>query len=237
MTVLGNRGRCLEMAARSLCWRRKMIAVRIFKKLEAAIASLPELDPLVGKFVEIVVLEESEPEATSAPVAFDDEGAAPETTPLVPPRAALITPPPAPPAVVEKPPTRQRVRICGKIDRVGDNGDSFRLVLADDLAVPCTWASEGASPVIGAAGSTMAIAGTGIFDHAGILLRIDVKSAAPAMPTDSRFARIPKLGEEEPSDAPPPEPVFVEAVVAPAPVEPAAIPPEPPRPALSAATS
>jgi len=217
-----------------------MIAVRIFKKLEAAIASLPELDPLVGKFVEIVVLEESEPEATSAPVAFDDEGAASETTPFVPPRAALITPLPAPPVVVEKPPTRQRVRICGKIDRVGDNGDSFRLVLADDLAVPCTWASEGASPVIGAAGSTMAIAGTGIFDHAGILLRIDVKSASPAMPTDARFARIPKLGEEEPSDAPP-EPVLVQAVapapVATAPVLPPAIPLEPPRPALSAATS
>src|SRR5437764_6654731 len=125
-----------------------MIAVRIFKKLDAAIASLPELDPLVGKFVEIVVLEESEPEATSAAVALDDEGIAPQTTPVVPQRAALITPvgvaPPV--AVVDRPPTRQRVRICGKIDRVGDNGDSFRLILSEELAVPCTWASEGASP-------------------------------------------------------------------------------------------
>src|SRR5881394_2239485 len=120
-----------------------MIAVRIFKKLDAAIASLPELDPLVGKFVEIVVLEESEPEATSAPVALDDEGAAPETTPVAPQRAALITPPAAPPVVIEKPPTRQRVRICGKIDRGGDKGDRFRVVLSDDVAVPCTWASEG----------------------------------------------------------------------------------------------
>ncbi|HEX4794376.1 MAG TPA: hypothetical protein VH370_11320 [Humisphaera sp.] len=213
-----------------------MIAVRIFKKLDAAIASLPELDPLVGKFVEIVVLEESEPEATSAAVALDDEGIAPQTTPVVPPREALITPVAAPVTVVDRPPTRQRVRICGKIDRVGDNGDSFRLILSEELAVPCTWASEGVSPVIGAAGSTMAIAGTGIFDHAGILLRIDVKSASPAMPTDSRFSRIPKLGEEEPSDAPP-EPVLVEAVATTAPIEPPAIPLEPPRPALSAATS
>jgi len=213
-----------------------MIAVRIFKKLDAAIASLPELDPLVGKFVEIVVLEESEPEASSAPVALDDEGSAPETTPVAPQRAALITPAPPPAPVVEKPPTRQRVRICGKIDRVGDNGDTFRLVLSDDVAVPCTWASEGASPVLGAAGSTMAIAGTGIFDHAGILLRIDVKSASQAMPTDTRFARLPKLGEEEPTEVP----IEVKPVEAP-PASPSLvlseIPSEPPRPALSAATS
>ena len=37
-----------------------MNAVRIRKKIESSIAGLPELDPMVGKTVEIIVLEEPE---------------------------------------------------------------------------------------------------------------------------------------------------------------------------------
>ncbi len=56
-----------------------MIAVRICKRLEERIAFLPELDPLVGKMVEMIVLEEPQEDAQeqSAP-----EESAPEEAPF-----------------------------------------------------------------------------------------------------------------------------------------------------------
>jgi hypothetical protein len=203
-----------------------MIAVRIFKRLEQPVAMLPELDPLVGKYVQMIVMEEDEP----APEALAAEAAAP-TVPQAPPEA-----PPAPPAPVEKPVTRRRLRVSGTVDRVGDNGDTFRLCPDPESAVPCTWAGEGASPAIGAAGRKLAIAGTGVFDDTGTLLRVDVKSAAPAHAGDARFARIPRLNDEEPPEFDAAAPVEEPPVESSAPAA-AAVPLEPPRPALSAATS
>ena len=200
-----------------------MIAVRIFKKLEQPVAFLPELDPLVGKYVQMIVMEEEEEPAPEALAAESIAPAAPE-------------PPPPPPPPAEKPVTRRRLRVCGTVDRVGDNGDTFRLCPDPDSAVPCTWAGEGPSPAIGAAGRKMSIAGTGMFDDTGTLLRVDVKSGAPAHPNDARFARIPKLNDEEPPEFDAAAPVEEPPIESSAPAA-AAVPLEPPRPALSAATS
>jgi hypothetical protein len=204
-----------------------MIAVRMFKKLDQALPGMSELDPLIGKYVQILVMEEEEP-APEAPTATAAADAV-----VAPPVVAqpIIAPP------VERPVTRRRLRVCGTVDRVGDNGEAFRLCPDPDSAVPCTWAGEGPSPAIGAAGRKLAIAGTGIFDETGTLLRVDVKSGAPAHPNDARFARIPRLNDEEPPEieaaAPDEESPVLES---PAQVA-AALPLEPPRPALSAATS
>lgn len=191
-----------------------MIAVRIFRKLEAPVAALPELDPLVGKLVQMIAMEE-EPEHQ------EDMTVTAAAAPAVP---------------AEKPVRRQRVRICGVVDRVSDSGDTFRLMIDPTAAAPCTWAGDGASPAVGAAGHRIAVAGTGVFDEAGTLLRVDVKAAAPAEKTDVKFARLPIFGEDEPAEwgmFPMPAITASTGVVP----EALAIPLEPPRPALSAATS
>ena len=199
-----------------------MIAVRIFKKLEQPVSILPELDALVGKYVQIIVMEEDEPAPEEQPSAAEAP-AAPQTPLVVP-------------APVERPVTRRRLRICGSVDRVSDNGETFRICPDADSAALCTWAGEGVSPAVGAAGRRIAIAGTGIFDETGTLLRVDVKSGAPAHANDARFAHIPKLNEEEPPEVEPQAPVEEVAAVLVGAV-PSAVPLEPPRPALSAKTS
>jgi hypothetical protein len=61
-----------------------MIAVRICKKLEERIPFLPELDPLVGKMVEMIVLEEPEEEAQeeSAQEESSQDAYAPQREPV-----------------------------------------------------------------------------------------------------------------------------------------------------------
>jgi hypothetical protein len=209
-----------------------MIAVRICKRLEERIPFLPELDPLVGKMVEMIVLEESEEDAqeesASDPYLSDE---APQREPVrekefvkktskysskhisppppPPPAAARpepprpVAPPPPPPRPPEPVPfQRQRVRICGMVDGITDGGDSFRLVVDAKHSVPCAWASEGPSPAIGAGGWKIIIVGTGIFDASGTLLRVDVKAGAGATQADLRFARVPTFGETDPDEAP-----------------------------------
>src|SRR5258708_33139082 len=97
-----------------------MIAVRIFKKLDQALPSMPELDPLVGKYVQIFVMEEEEPAPEAPPMAAE---------------AAAVAAPVAVAPPVERPVTRRRLRVCGNVDRVGVNGETFRFVPDPESAV------------------------------------------------------------------------------------------------------
>lgn len=195
-----------------------MLAVRVKKTLDFPIESLPELNPLVGRHVEIIVI----------------ETAMEETAPTVLPVATI--PPPPPPIAEPQPMLSQRVRVCGMVAGVSDGGDTFRLALDESLFVPCAWAGEGPSPAVGAAGRKMVVAGTAIFDPTGKLVRVDVRSGTQAMQSDLRFARIPVFGEVSDDDAD-----LIPAYSDPIPllgsVAPAPVPEQAPRPALSAKTS
>lgn len=194
-----------------------MLAVRVKKTLDFPIESLPELNPLVGRYVEIIVI----------------ETAMEETAPAALPVATI---PPPPPIAEPQPMLSQRVRVCGMVAGVSDGGDTFRLALDESLFVPCAWAGEGPSPAVGAAGRKMVVAGTAIFDPTGKLIRVDVRSGTQAMQTDLRFARIPVFGEVSKDDA---EliPAYTDPLPLLGPVAPAPVPEQAPRPALSAKTS
>jgi hypothetical protein len=181
-----------------------MIAVRVWKRLDGPIPQMPELDPLVGKMVEVIALESPEEEAESEPAAPEEPGV-----------------------------IRQRVRVAGVVERVADGGDGFRLLVAEGLVVPCTWASAGPSPVVGSVGRRILIDGQGVFEPGGLLVRVDAEAALPARAEDNCFARIPQFTRSEPE--PDPEPVALDILAGPAP---AAVPSEEeaPRPALSAKT-
>ena len=122
------------------------------------------------------------------------------------------------------------------VSGVSDGGDTFRLALDESQAVPCAWAGEGPSPAVGAAGRKMVIAGTGVFDQSGKLIRVDVRAGTQAMQADLRFARMPVFGELPDDDAEMipaySDPIPLVGTVAAAPV-----PEQAPRPALSAKTS
>ncbi len=194
-----------------------MLAVRVKKTLDFPIESLPELNPLVGRYVEIIAI----------------ETALEETAPTVLPVATI---PPPPPPAAEPQPLRQRVRVCGMVAGVSDGGDTFRLALDESQAVPCAWAGEGPSPAVGAAGRKMVVAGTGVFDSSGKLIRVDVRAGTQAMQADLRFARMPVFGELPDDDA---EliPAYSDPIPLLGPVAPAPVPEQAPRPALSAKTS
>jgi hypothetical protein len=209
-----------------------MIAVRIWKKLESPIAGLPELDPLIGKTIEMIAMEDPDEELSSVETSSttgSNKASAPQAN-VAPSLPTSMAGPPPPP--------RRRVRICGTVERVGDGGDTFRLAVDGRHVVPCAWAADGPSPAVGAAGRPMVVAGTGIFDTSGVILRVEVKAAAPALEPDHRFARMPTFADPETTEQAEPAPasieppILVDAMVADAPV-----PSEPPRPALSAASS
>ncbi|MDB5354958.1 MAG: hypothetical protein JWN24_1411 [Phycisphaerales bacterium] len=183
-----------------------MIAVRVWKRLDGLIPQMPELDPLLGKMVEIIALESPEEEAEA-----EAEQTAPEE-----------------PAVV-----RQRVRVAGVVERVADGGDGFRMLVAEGQVVPCTWASAGPSPVVGSVGRKILIDGHGVFEPGGLLVRVDAEAALPARAEDNCFAHIPQFTKPEPE--PEPEPVALDILAAPAPA-PIPAEAEAPRPALSAKT-
>ncbi|MDB5332378.1 MAG: hypothetical protein JWP03_3529 [Phycisphaerales bacterium] len=174
-----------------------MIAVRIWKRLDAPVPQMPELEPLVGKMVEIIALESPEDEAE-------------------------IEPEPPEPAVI-----RQRVRVAGLVERVADGGDGFRLLVAEGAVVPCTWAAAGPSPVVGSVGRRMLIDGHGVFEPGGLLVRVDAEAALPARAEDASFARIPQLSAVVVEPEPEPIAIEILAGPAPATVPPVEDAPRP----------
>ena len=70
-----------------------MIAVRFWKKIETSIPTLPELDPLVGKTVEMIVLEDEDAALCEADDLSSSHKPAPPQAVSPPPAVSAVEPP------------------------------------------------------------------------------------------------------------------------------------------------
>ena len=88
------------------------------------------------------------------------------------------------------PPVR-RVRICGRLDLVGESRQVLGLVLEDGSPVTAVWTLDGIIDLAGFLDRQVVIEGLAEFRPSGSLLRVDADAVRPAVAGDSAFSALP----------------------------------------------